>query len=143
MTPTIRMRPYENPALTYAQCLTTAHQLQSAVKQLEEGVAISTIDNGGKAQRSTATPSVAVKEEPVATENAVPPSRYISRQQATPFSKSGQCSQQATPFSNQGRITCYNSGKVGHIASQCWSTRRQCQQRFNNVPALQREPKEP
>ena len=28
MTPTIRLRLYENPALTYAQCLTTARQLQ-------------------------------------------------------------------------------------------------------------------
>ena len=137
--PTIPLRVYENPTLTYAQWFNTARKLQSAVKQLvEEGIAISTIDNGGQPQRSTATQSVALKEEPVAMANAVPPRRYNNRQQAmpftntrqcsqqaTPFSNSGQCSQQATPFSNCGqcskqatpssnqrRITCYNCGKV-------------------------------
>ena len=103
MTPTIRLRLYENPALTYAQCLTTARQLQSAVKQLvEEGVAISTIDNGGQAHRSIPTPSVAVKEEPVAMANAVTHRHYNSRQQPTPFANNGQRSQQATPFANSG-----------------------------------------
>ena len=47
MTPTIRLRLEENRKLTYADCLTTARQLLSAVKKyVEEGVVMSTIDNG-------------------------------------------------------------------------------------------------
>ena len=85
------------------------------------------MDTGGKAQRSTSTPSVALKEQPVAMTTAMPTRRNSSKQQATPvsnsgqrsqqatrFSKSGQCSQQHTPFSNQRRIIWYNCCKVAH-----------------------------
>ena len=73
MSPMLRLRLYENPALTYAQCITTARQIQAASQQLRDDGVVLTISNTGcqmKQSNDTQT-TVTVKTEPTIHANAV------------------------------------------------------------------------
>ena len=96
-------------------CVTTARQLQAAVKQLaEEGVPTSnSIDLVGDARRQVQTPAGHVKTEPgvsaililnaAARQNAVPGREFRERQ--------------------SNLWTCYNWGKLGYKSAQCQAPR--------------------
>ena len=114
----IRLRLYENPALTYAQCVTTARQLQSAVKQLsDEGVTLpsTTSSSAGQRLQGGASAAVTIKAEPEGHANSM---RFASARTAD-TSRNNQRQQQSTP------LTCFNCGKVGHKSAQCWASRGQ------------------
>ena len=114
----IRLRLYENPALTYAQCVTTARQLQSAVKQLsDEGVTLpsTTSSSAGQRLQGGASAAVTIKAEPEVHANSM---RFASARTAD-TSRNNQRQQQSTP------LTCFNCGKVGHKSAQCWASRGQ------------------
>ena len=111
MSPAIRLRLYENPALTYAQCINTARQLQAAVKQLaDEGVSTTPIAvEAGPLTRAEPAQPVAVKVEPQAQANSLRPlnPRF-------PAAPSGSNSERL-----QRPLTCFNCGRGGHKKVDC------------------------
>ena len=127
MQPSIRLRLYENPALTYGQCVTTARQLQSAVKQLaEEGVPTpNSIDFGGDARPQMQTPAGHVKTETVASANLI--RNAAARPNAVPGSEFRE---------RQSNLwTCYNCGKLGHKSAQCLAPRADSGRRYSGNAA--------
>ena len=117
MEPDVRRRLYENPTLTYAQCITTAKQLLSAAKQVADDS-----KPGGVIGRGS-TDAMKIKQEPVASGNALHRGYQYS---GTSFNAQQGNLSGVDPRRNYSAVTrpygaptCYTCGEVGHINRFC------------------------
>ena len=109
LEPDIRRRLYENPTLTYVQCITTAKQLLTASKQVaEEGTSLGAT---GKSPNTESTLDLSkVKTEPSATSN------FVGRK-SHPLSQNRQ--QQFRQSSQYNAVKCLTCGGFGHLSRVC------------------------